>query len=284
MGGALTGRCAVITGAGGGLGRAFAIGFAQQGARVIAADLDGTAARRTVAELAGSGAEALAVEADVSDEASTLAMARAACDAFAHSTSSSTTRPSTPGLRRRPFDRIEVGEWDRVMAVNVRGTWLCVKSRAAGLRAANAGAIVNVASASALSGSPLWAHYVASKGAVIALTRVMARELGADGVRVSALAPGFTLTDASRELIDDAETYGVERGAIKRPLQPQDIVGTALFLAADASAMITEQTYVVDGGRQSPGGRYRWNRARSVIFERPGRLWSSHATTTALTH
>jgi NAD(P)-dependent dehydrogenase (short-subunit alcohol dehydrogenase family) len=110
--------------------------------------------------------------------------------------------------------------------------------------------IVNVASATVLSGSPLWAHYVASKGGLIALSRVMARELGDHGVRVNTLAPGFTLTQASRELIDDAETYGVGRGAIKRGLQPADMVGAALFLASDASAMITGQTIVVDGGRQ----------------------------------
>jgi NAD(P)-dependent dehydrogenase (short-subunit alcohol dehydrogenase family) len=183
----LAGRCAVITGAGGGLGRAFALGFA-----------------------------AAAVYA---------------------------------GLERRPFDEIEVAEWDRVMAVNLRGPWLCAKACASALRAAG-GAIVNVASATVLSGSPLWAHYVASKEGLIALSRVMARELGDHGVRVNALAPGFTLTEASRELIDDAETYGVGRGAIKRGLRPDDIVGAALFLASDASAMVTGQTIVVDGGRQ----------------------------------
>jgi NAD(P)-dependent dehydrogenase (short-subunit alcohol dehydrogenase family) len=101
-----------------------------------------------------------------------------------------------------------------------------------------------------LSGSPLWALYVASKGGVIGLTRVLARELGDDEVRVNALAPGFTLTDASLELIEDAATYGVARGAIKRALQPDDIVGTAVFLASPAAAMISGQTFVVDGGRQ----------------------------------
>jgi NAD(P)-dependent dehydrogenase (short-subunit alcohol dehydrogenase family) len=135
------------------------------------------------------------------------------------------------------------------MAVNVRGPWLCARACSDALRAGG-GAIVNVASATVMSGSPLWAHYVASKSALIGLSRVMARELGDDGVRVNALAPGFTLTEASRELIDDAESYGVARGAIKRPLKPDDIVGTAVFLASGASAMITGQTIVVDGGRQ----------------------------------
>jgi NAD(P)-dependent dehydrogenase (short-subunit alcohol dehydrogenase family) len=245
----LTGRCAVITGAGGGLGRAFALGFAAAGASVVAADVDRGAAGVTCEAIAQRGGQAVAVAADVADEGSTQAMAASALDAFGRIDVLVNNAAVYAGLERRPFDEIDVTDWDRVMAVNVRGPWLCAKACAAALRP-RSGAIVNVASATVLSGSPLWAHYVASKGAVIALSRVMARELGDDGVRVNAIAPGFTLTEASRELIDDADSYGVARGAIKRSLQPDDIVGTALFLASDASAMMTGQTLVVDGGRQ----------------------------------
>jgi NAD(P)-dependent dehydrogenase (short-subunit alcohol dehydrogenase family) len=191
----------------------------------------------------------LAVATDVSAQDSTAAMAAMAVSTFGTIDVLINNAAIYAGLERRPFDQIEVADWDRVMAVNLRGPWLCAKACAAALRDGG-GAIVNVASATVMSGSPLWAHYVASKSALIGLTRVMARELGADGVRVNALAPGFTLTEASRELIDDAESYGVARGAIKRSLQPDDIVGTAVFLASDASAMITGQTFVVDGGRQ----------------------------------
>jgi NAD(P)-dependent dehydrogenase (short-subunit alcohol dehydrogenase family) len=176
-------------------------------------------------------------------------MARAAVEAFGTIDALVNNAAVYAGLERRPFHEIEVADWDRVMAVNLRGPWLCAKACASPLRSGG-GAIVNVASATVMSGSPMWAHYVASKSALIGLSRVMARELGDDGVRVNALAPGFTLTDASRELIPDAESYGVARGAIKRGLQPEDIVGTAVFLASDASAMITGQTFVVDGGRQ----------------------------------
>jgi NAD(P)-dependent dehydrogenase (short-subunit alcohol dehydrogenase family) len=245
----LVGRCAVITGAGGGLGRAFALGFAAAGARVVVVDRDRAAAARAGEAVAHAGGEAVAVLADVADEASTQAMALAARGAFGSIDVLVNNAAVYAGLERRPFDEIEVAEWDRVMAVNLRGPWLCAKACASALREGG-GAIVNVASATVLSGSPLWAHYVASKGALIALSRVMARELGDHGVRVNTLAPGFTLTDASRELIDDAETYGVDRGAIKRSLQPDDLVGAALFLASDASAMVTGQTIVVDGGRQ----------------------------------
>jgi len=247
----LAGRCAIVTGAGGGLGRAFSVGFARAGAKVVAADLDVAAAEATVAQIAGAGGSAVAVGVDVADEASAAAMAAAALDSFGAVDVLVNNAAIYAGLQRRPFDEIPVAEWDRVMAVNLRGPWLCAKACAAPLRASTlGGSIVNVASATVLSGSPLWAHYVASKGALIALSRVMARELGGDGVRVNALAPGFTLTEASRDLIDDADSYGVGRGAIKRSLQPDDIVGTAVFLASGASAMITGQTFVVDGGRQ----------------------------------
>jgi NAD(P)-dependent dehydrogenase (short-subunit alcohol dehydrogenase family) len=251
MTGALDGRCALITGAGGGLGRAFALGFARAGAGVVAADLDSEAAAATCAVVADEvpGARAVPVTVDVSVEESTREMARAAIEAFGTVDALVNNAAVYAGLERRPFDEIEVADWDRVMAVNLRGPWLCAKACAPALRDGG-GAIVNVASATVMSGSPMWAHYVASKSALIGLSRVMARELGDDRVRVNVLAPGFTLTQASRDLIPDADSYGVSRGAIKRGLQPEDIVGTAVFLASEASAMITGQTVIVDGGRQ----------------------------------
>jgi NAD(P)-dependent dehydrogenase (short-subunit alcohol dehydrogenase family) len=110
--------------------------------------------------------------------------------------------------------------------------------------------VVNLSSATVMSGSAQWAHYVASKGGVIALTRVMAKELGARDITVNAVAPGFTLTQASIDLMDDAASYGVDRGCLKRASQPEDIVGAVLFLTAPDSSYITGQTLVVDGGRQ----------------------------------
>jgi NAD(P)-dependent dehydrogenase (short-subunit alcohol dehydrogenase family) len=240
----------VVTGAGGGLGRAFSLAFAERGDRVVAADLDGEAAEATAAAVRAVGGEAAAVAVDVSDEASTQAMASAALDAFGAIDVLVNNAAVYAGLRRAPFHELTVAEWDHVMAVNLRGPWLCAKACLAGLREGDGGAIVNVASATVLSGSPDWSHYVASKGGLIALTRTMAREVGDLGVRVNALAPGFTLTDASLELIEDAAAYGVARGAIKRGAQPEDVVGAALFLASPASAFITGQTLVVDGGRQ----------------------------------
>ena len=136
------------------------------------------------------------------------------------------------------------------MSVNVKGAWMMVKAVAPMMRRAGGGAIVNISSATVMSGSPMWLHYVSSKGAIIAMTRALARELGDDRITVNAIAPGFTLTDASLALMENAEDYGVMRGALKRPARSGDMVGAALFLASSAAAFITGQTLVVDGGRQ----------------------------------
>jgi NAD(P)-dependent dehydrogenase (short-subunit alcohol dehydrogenase family) len=223
----------LITGAAGGLGRAFATAFAARGDEVIAADLD--PARISVGE---------PVKVDVSSSASVAAMAArvGSVEVIVNNAA------IYAGLIRAPFHELEEAEWDRVMAVNLKGPWLCAKHLVPAMP--DGGAIVNVSSATVLSGSPHWAHYVASKAGLIGLTRTMARELGDRAIRVNTIAPGFTLTEASRDLIEGADTYGVDRGAIKRGAQPEDIVGAALFLASPASAFITGQTLVVDGGRQ----------------------------------
>ncbi len=135
------------------------------------------------------------------------------------------------------------------MAVNVKGPWLMVRAASPFLAAGSS--VVNVASATVLSGSEQWLHYVASKGAVVAMTRVMAKELGRREIRVNTLAPGFVLTEASYgQLGEDAASYGIDRGALRRASSPDDLVGSCLFLAGDASGFVTGQMLVVDGGRQ----------------------------------
>jgi NAD(P)-dependent dehydrogenase (short-subunit alcohol dehydrogenase family) len=238
-------RVVIVTGAGRGLGRAFSTAFAQAGARVAAADIDETAAIET-ADLVGG----LGLRVDVSDSASVRAMVEAVVESFGGVDALVNNAGLYAGLHRAPFHELDEDEWDRTMSVNLKGPWLCASACLPVMRDRGGGAIVNVASATVFSGSPQWAHYVASKGGVIALTRVMAREAGEFGIRVNALAPGFVLTEASREMIEDADTYGVARGSIKRSEQPEDVVGAAVFLASDASAFITGQTLIVDGGRQ----------------------------------
>ena len=242
-------RVVLITGAGGGLGRAFAEGFAAQGDRVVVADIDGPGAERTVEVLVGRGAEALAVTVDVTSAESVRAMVDSLIARFGRLDVVVNNAAIYATLTRTPFTDIDPAEWDRVMGVNAKGTWL-VSAAAFPHLTSPGGRIINIASATVMSGSPLWMHYVASKAAVIGMTRVMAREVGAAGVTVNAIAPGFTLTEASLGLLEDAETYGVDRGAIKRAGRPDDIVGTALFLASDQAGYLTGQTIVVDGGKQ----------------------------------
>ncbi|HEX6460580.1 MAG TPA: SDR family oxidoreductase [Thermoleophilaceae bacterium] len=150
-------------------------------------------------------------------------------------------------LARRPFWEIEPEEWDRVMSVNVKGAWLVTRAVLPLLRESGAASIVNVSSETAYSGSPGLAHYVASKGAVISLTRVMARELGPEGMRVNAIAPGYIPTEASTTMAPDG--YDASRTPLGRVGTPNDLFGTVEFLISDASAFVTGQTLLVNGGR-----------------------------------
>jgi NAD(P)-dependent dehydrogenase (short-subunit alcohol dehydrogenase family) len=246
----LTGRRVVVTGAAGGLGRAFAAAFAAAGARILAADIDLDAATKTVSDIVQAGGEAHACKLDVADAVSTTEMAVAVRRALGGVDVLINNAAIYAGLRQRRFEEIPESEWDRVMSVNVKGVWMATRAFVPLLREARGGAIVNVSSATVMSGSPNWLHYVASKGAIIAMTRALARELGTDKITVNALAPGFTLTEASLGLMEDAAEYGVARGALKRPAQPTDMVGAALFLASPHAEFMTGQTLIVDGGRQ----------------------------------
>ena len=243
-------RVAIVTGAAGGLGRAFSLGLARDHLAVVAADLDRAGAEKTVTLIHDEGGDALPVTVDVTSEASVQAMVDTACKTFGGVDVLVNNAALYADLERKPFYELDGHAWDRVLNVNLKGAWLCAKACVPPMRERGSGAIVNVSSATVFSGSPLWAHYVASKGGLIALTRVMAREVGEFAITVNAVAPGFTLTEASLGLIDDAETYGVSRGAIKRPCQPEDIVGAVLFLASAPSAYVSGQTIVVDGGRE----------------------------------
>lgn len=242
-------RTVLITGAAGGLGRAFAEGFAAAGDRVVVADINLAGAEETATALRAASAETLACEVDVTDRASTQALAEAAADFGGGSIDVVINNAAIyAGITRSPFEDIAEDEWDLVMGVNLKGPWQVTRAVSPYLPAG--GRVVNLSSATVMSGSTQWAHYVASKGGVIALTRVLAKELGTRDITVNAIAPGFTLTEASSELMDDAATYGVDRGAIRRASQPDDIVGATMFLASPDAGYITGQTLVVDGGRQ----------------------------------
>ncbi len=241
----LAGKRVIVTGAAGGLGRAFALAFAEAGCRVIAGDVADVS--ETVAMLGGAGFGAVL---DVTSADSCEAVAAQALAQMGGLDVLVNNAALYGGLQRANFEAIDEAVWDRVMAVNVKGVWQASRFCAPLMRAAGGGSIINIASATVFSGSAQWMHYVASKGAVIAMSRVMAKELGRDDIRVNVLAPGFTMTEASLGLIDNARSYGVDRAAIKRPIETGDIVGGALYLASPHSAFMTGQTMIIDGGRQ----------------------------------
>lgn len=248
------GRTVVITGAAGGLGLAFAKAFAAAGADLVLGDVAADAMGRVAADLAKryGGQRILGLPLDVTQEESTTSFAKEAAQAVSGRERIDVLVNNAAiyaGLTRAGFHELDPAEWDRVMMVNLKGPFLMARAVRPWMLKAG-GRIVNLASATVLSGSQLWAHYVASKGGVIALTRVLANELGAHGITVNAVAPGLTLTDASVGLVPDAAIYGAQRGAIRRAAIPDDVVGAALYLASPLAAFVTGQTLVVDGGKQ----------------------------------
>ncbi len=244
------GRTVLVTGAAGGLGRSFALGFADRGYRVAVADRDEDGAEQTAKAVADRGAAAWSGHLDVTDPDSAARVAEQVAEfGLGRIDVLLNNAAIYASVTRAPLEQIDPAEWDAVMAVNLKGPWLMARAVSPFLPAG--GRVINLSSATVYSGSENWAHYVASKGGVIALTRVMAKELGRREITVNAIAPGFTLTEASLDLMGEAaHTYGVDRGALRRSSQPQDVVGAALFLAGPDAAYISGQTLVVDGGRQ----------------------------------
>ena len=242
-------RVAVITGGAKGLGRAFALKMAEEGARVMVVtrkDLDNL--EQTVAQIHGTGGEAAWFQADVSNEADTLAMAEATVSAFGGIDILVNNAAVYDGIQRKPFDQIDPAEWDLVMAVNVKGAFLAARAVFAHMKTRGRGKIVNLASEVFFTGSHGFAHYVASKGGIIGLTRALAVELGQWNICVNCLAPGFTDTEASRALAD-VNRYDTSKTPLHRLETPADLTGAAVFLASSDSDFITGQTLLVDGGR-----------------------------------
>jgi NAD(P)-dependent dehydrogenase (short-subunit alcohol dehydrogenase family) len=244
------GNRVVITGAAGGLGRTFALAFAAAGAHVFATDVNVAGLRETAELSAASGQPVETAIVDVTSQRSLASMTAIAEQRWGGIDTLVNNAAIYATLTRTPFEEISEAEWDSVMAVNVKGAWMATKAVAPLMKRQRAGAIVNVSSATVMSGSTLWLHYVTSKGALIAMTRALARELGDHGIRVNAIAPGFTLTEASLSLVENAAEYGVAKGALKRAATTEDIVGATLFLASSGASFISGQTIVVDGGRQ----------------------------------
>jgi NAD(P)-dependent dehydrogenase (short-subunit alcohol dehydrogenase family) len=248
--GKLDGKVAIITGAAQGLGATYARAYAKEGAKVAIADKDSGA--KVAAEIKAAGGQAIDVPTDVSDEAACNAMVAKTVGAFGRLDILVTNAAISGDAMRVPAGQITVEEWDRVAAVNVRGTWLCCKAAAPEMAKNKYGKIITIASARIFVGATHMLQYDASKGAILGITRSLAREVGNDGIRVNCIAPGLTMSESIKAQLDTwpvpPASFTASR-VFKREELPEDLVGAAVFLAAPDSDFMTGQTIVIDGGR-----------------------------------
>ena len=242
-------RVAIITGAAQGIGASYAKALAREGAKIVIADiLDGTPLAN---ELVADGFEAIFVKTDVRDETAVLNLAEAALERFGKIDILISNAAIYASLELKPFTEIDVNEWDQVMAVNVRGPFLCARAVIPHMRKNGWGRIVNISSGTVFKGTTDLIHYVSSKGAIIAFTRSLAREVGADNICVNTLAPGLVLSEKvmeNTELLDAMSAPVLASRSLKREQMPEDLIGPLLFLVSEDSAFTTGQTVVVDGG------------------------------------
>jgi NAD(P)-dependent dehydrogenase (short-subunit alcohol dehydrogenase family) len=245
----LAGKVAIVTGGATGIGYAIAEALADRGASLVVADI--AKAEDAAARLGARGARAIGVAIDVASEPDAAAMADAAASAFGGVDILVNNAGIYTSLKPKPFEEIDPTEWRRVMEVNVFGTFLCIRAVLPAMKARRAGRIINISSGVAFKGNPYMAHYVASKGAVVSLTRALATELGPHNVLVNSVAPGFTLSEgvlANPELIVGVKERSLRGRVLARDMTPADLVGAVAFFAGPDAGFITGQTLVVDGG------------------------------------
>jgi 3-oxoacyl-[acyl-carrier protein] reductase len=246
----LTGRVVIVTGGGKGIGKVYAQEFARAGARVLTADIDGAAAEAAAKDIRASGGDAVGIETDISDADSTRAMAETACTQFGGIEVLVNNASLMSALPRRSWLEIPVEEWDRVMAVNLRGMFLACRAVFPAMRERGRGKIVNISSSRVWEGVPNRLHYTTSKAGVIGFTRALAREVGEFGITVNAVTPGLTLSDTQVSSSSSNHLAARSQGrALDRPEIPDDLVGAVMFLSCAASDFMTGQTINVDGGK-----------------------------------
>ena len=245
-------KVAIVTGGGHGIGRAYCLGLGGAGARVVVADIDEPAAVKVTKEVnTQTDAKSLSIKVDVANEASTQMMVKTILEQFERIDIliNNAAIFATIPMNRGGIDSIDPGEWDRMMAVNLKGLFFCCRAVLPTMRKQKAGKIVNISSGTALNGSAGRIHYVTSKAGVIGFTRTLAREVGEDNINVNAIAPGSTLSEdnPTEEIIKMRRARLGDR-CLKRVQLPQDLVGTVLFLSSPLSDFMTGQTVAVDGG------------------------------------
>lgn len=245
-------KVVIVTGGGHGIGRAYCLGFGSAGARVVSADIDEPAAMKVAKEVnTQTDARVLGVKVDVANEVSTQMMVKTILEQFGRIDIlvNNAAIFATIPMNRGGIDTIDPAEWDRMMAVNLKGLFFCCRAVLPTMRKQKSGKIVNISSGTALNGSAGRIHYVTSKAGVIGFTRTLAREVGGDNINVNAIAPGSTLSeDNPTEDIIKMRQARLSDRALKRVQMPQDLVGTVLFLSSPLSDFMTGQTVCVDGG------------------------------------
>ena len=242
-------KVAIVTGAQTGIGRAIAERMAAEGAAVALADVND--AGEVVRGILKGGGRALFVHTDVADESSVQRMVEATVSEFGRVDILVNNAAIASGMRLRPFEQISVAEWRRMQDVNAMGPFLCARAVSPHMRKQQYGRIVNLTSGTAFKGAPFLLDYVASKGAVMTMTRALARELGPDSVTVNAVSPGYTLTEgvmANKEFLEAFRQAAIDSRALPRDGWPADIVGAVAFLASDDASFISGQIVAVDGG------------------------------------
>jgi 3-oxoacyl-[acyl-carrier protein] reductase len=246
----LTGRVVIVTGGGKGIGKVYSQEFARAGARVVAADIDGAAAEEVAKGIAAEGHQAIGIKTDVTDAESARAMAAAAIEKFGTIDVLINNASLMSVLPRRSWLEIPDDEWDRVMAVNLRGLFICCRATFPAMREQGRGKIVNISSSRVWEGNPNRLHYTTSKAGVIGFTRALSREVAEFGITVNAVTPGLTLSDTQVSSSSNNYLAATAAGrAIARPQVPEDLVGAVMFLSCAASDFMTGQTVNVDGGK-----------------------------------
>jgi NAD(P)-dependent dehydrogenase (short-subunit alcohol dehydrogenase family) len=244
--GQLEGKVAIVTGAAQGIGRAIAAGLAREGARIAVVDL----ARAD--EAAAAFPDGVAITADVSSEEDTARMASEVLERCGSIDILVNNAGLYASLAMRPFTEIPLEEWRRVMDVNVASMFLACRAVVPAMREQGGGKIVNISSGTPFRGVPFLLHYVTSKGAIVALTRALARELGKDEIHVNCVAPGFTMSEGVKEhpeVVEALQGVSVSARTIQRDQVPEDVVGAVVFLCTPGAGFITGQTMVIDGGQ-----------------------------------
>lgn len=245
----VTGRVVVITGAGQGIGRAYAHHFAENGAIPVIAEIDGENGERVAGEIASAGGQALAVQTDVTAPDSVAAMVDAALSAYGQLDVLINNAAIFVTLPRRPFEDIPLDEWRQVMDVNITGCFICARAVLPAMREAGWGRIINISSSTVPQGITGFLHYVTSKSALIGMSRAMAREVGIDGITVNSVLPGMIETEMENiGRTDEGRQYVIKNQALQRQQTPEDMLGTLLYLASPASGFMTGQSICVDGG------------------------------------